>query len=64
VIVALIERPKRNNAIREVRERPTSWMHWDSRYLLNNIEKCTGQLSGMPKYGEYGGVFLGYYGGA
>jgi hypothetical protein len=31
---------------------------------LDKIEKCTGQLSGMPKYAEYGGVSLGYYGGA
>jgi len=47
----------------KVRERPTLRRHWDSRHPLDNIENCTGQLSGMPKYGEYGGV-LGYYRGA
>lgn len=48
-----------------VGERPGLWiMHWDSRYSLDNIKKGTGQLSGMSEYGEYSGVFLGYYGGA
>jgi hypothetical protein len=64
---AAIERSEKNNAIREVREVrecPMSWRHWNSRHPLDNIEKCTGQLSGMPKYGEYGGIFLGYNGGA
>ena len=35
--------------------------NWNSRHSLDNIGKCTGQLSGMSKYGEYNGVFLGYY---
>ena len=60
----VIGRPKGNNAIREIRKCHMSWMHWDSRYPLDYIEKCTGQLSGMPEYGEYDGFFLGYYGGA